>query len=143
MLEITESVLMIDREAIVRDLTKLRDMGVRIAIDDFGTGYSALSYLRQFPIDTVKMDRSFVRSIGEGTADQALIRSVVQLGEALNMQIVAEGIEANTQLDSVTALNCDIGQGYLFAPPLDAEGMRGMLNGDWPSRAGGPAFPAA
>ena len=87
------------------------------------------------------MDRSFVRSIGEGTADQALIRSVVQLGEALNMQIVAEGIEANSQLDSVTALNCDIGQGYLFAPPLDAEGMRGMLAGDWQRQLGGPAFP--
>jgi Amt family ammonium transporter len=127
MLEITESVLMTDREAIVRDLVALRDLGVRIAIDDFGTGYSALSYLRQFPIDTVKMDRSFVRDLGAGKADSALIRSVVELGEALDMQIVAEGIEGQEQLDSVTGLRCAIGQGYFFSPPLDATAMRAML----------------
>jgi diguanylate cyclase (GGDEF)-like protein/PAS domain S-box-containing protein len=127
MLEITESVLMTDREAIVRDLSALQALGVRIAIDDFGTGYSALSYLRQFPIDTVKMDRSFVHDLGEGNADSALIRSVVELGDALDMQIVAEGIEGQDQLDSVTGLRCDIGQGYFFSPPLDAEGMRVAL----------------
>ncbi|HEY3186840.1 MAG TPA: EAL domain-containing protein [Solirubrobacteraceae bacterium] len=127
MLEITESVLMHDREAIVRDLEALRKLGARIAIDDFGTGYSALSYLRQFPIDTVKMDRSFVRELGQGKADSALIRSVVELGEALDMQIVAEGIEAQDQLDSVAGLRCAIGQGYFFSPPLDADAMRTML----------------
>ena len=123
MLEITESILMHDRDAIVRDLAALRDLGIRIAIDDFGTGYSALSYLRQFPIDTVKMDRSFVRDLGQGKADSALIRSVVELGEALEMQIVAEGIEGQDQLDSVTGLRCDIAQGFFFYPPLDAEAM--------------------
>jgi diguanylate cyclase (GGDEF)-like protein len=127
MLEITESVLMHDAEPIVRDLEALRALGVRIAIDDFGTGYSALSYLRQFPIDTVKMDRSFVRDLGVGKADSALIRSVVELGEALNMQIVAEGIEGQEQLDSVTGLRCAIGQGYFFSPPLDPQAMRTML----------------
>jgi EAL domain-containing protein (putative c-di-GMP-specific phosphodiesterase class I) len=101
---------------------------VRIAIDDFGTGYSALSYLREFPIDTVKMDRSFVHNLGAGSADSALVRSVVELGEALDMQIIAEGIEGQGQLDSVTGLRCDIGQGYFFAPPLDAEAMRSLLN---------------
>jgi diguanylate cyclase (GGDEF)-like protein len=130
MLEITESVLMEDRDAIVRDLEALRALGTRIAIDDFGTGYSALSYLRQFPIDTVKMDRSFVRDLGVGKADAALIRSVVELGEALDMQIVAEGIEGQEQLDSVAGLRCAIGQGYFFSPPLDAEAMRRMLSGE-------------
>jgi len=128
MLEITESVLMNDREAIVRDLDRLRGLGVRIAIDDFGTGYSALSYLRDFPIDTVKMDRSFVRDLGEDEADAALIRSVVELGEALDMKIVAEGIENRTQLDSVSALQCDVGQGYFFSVPLNAEAIDGMLS---------------
>ncbi|MEA2471674.1 MAG: hypothetical protein QOE38_2673 [Thermoleophilaceae bacterium] len=130
MLEITESVLMEDRKPIIRDLDALRKLGVRIAIDDFGTGYSALSYLREFPIDTVKMDRSFVHNLGKGSADSALVRSVVELGEALDMQIIAEGIEMQGQLDSVTGLRCDIGQGYFFAPPLDADAMRSLLNGD-------------
>jgi diguanylate cyclase (GGDEF)-like protein/PAS domain S-box-containing protein len=128
MLEITESVLMEDRKPIIRDLDALRKLGVRIAIDDFGTGYSALSYLREFPIDTVKMDRSFVHNLGEDRADIALVRSVVELGEALDMQIIAEGIEVQGQLDSVTGLRCDIGQGYFFAPPLDADAMRSLLN---------------
>ena len=128
MLEITESVLMEDRQPIIRDLDALRKLGVRIAIDDFGTGYSALSYLREFPIDTVKMDRSFVHNLGQDAADQALVRSVVELGEALDMQIIAEGIEVQGQLDSVTGLRCDIGQGYFFAPPLDADAMRTLLN---------------
>jgi diguanylate cyclase (GGDEF)-like protein len=132
MLEITESVLMEDREPIIRDLDALRALGVRIAIDDFGTGYSALSYLREFPIDTVKMDRSFVNNLGNDAADSALVRSVVELGEALDMQIIAEGIEGQGQLDSVTGLRCDIGQGYFFAPPLDASAMRDLLNGGPP-----------
>jgi EAL domain-containing protein (putative c-di-GMP-specific phosphodiesterase class I) len=130
MLEITESILMHDREPVIRDLEALRKMGVRIAIDDFGTGYSALSYLREFPIDTVKMDRSFVHNLGQGSADSALIRSVVELGEALDMQIIAEGIEGQGQLDSVTGLRCDVGQGYFFSPPLDAGAMGEMLAGD-------------
>jgi diguanylate cyclase (GGDEF)-like protein/PAS domain S-box-containing protein len=135
MLEITESVLMEDRAPIVRDLEALRKLGVRIAIDDFGTGYSALSYLREFPIDTVKMDRSFVNNLGDGSADSALVRSVVELGEALDMQIIAEGIEVQGQLDSVTGLRCDVGQGYFFAPPLDANAMRDLLNGEEPAAA--------
>jgi diguanylate cyclase (GGDEF)-like protein/PAS domain S-box-containing protein len=130
MLEITESVLMNDREAIVRDLNRLRALGVRIAIDDFGTGYSALSYLRHFPIDTVKMDRSFVHDLGEDEADAALIRSVVELGEALDMKIVAEGIENRDQLDSVSALNCDVGQGYFFSVPVGPEAIDGLLSKD-------------
>jgi diguanylate cyclase (GGDEF)-like protein/PAS domain S-box-containing protein len=127
MIELTETVLMRDHKAIVRELEAIRALGVRIAIDDFGTGYSALSYLKRFPIDTVKMDRSFVQNLGAGKADAALIRSVVELGEALDMQIIAEGIEGQHQLDSVTGVRCDMGQGYFFSPPLPAHDIDQML----------------
>ena len=119
-LEITESVLMQDRDAVRDELTALQQMGVRVAIDDFGTGYSALTYLRDFPIDMVKMDQSFVDDLSAGRGDQALVRSVVELGEALDMEIVAEGIERRDQLDHLSEMRCNIGQGYFFARPLDA-----------------------
>ena len=123
LLEITESVLMNDRESAAADLQALRDLGVRVAIDDFGTGYSSLAYLRDFPIDIVKMDRSFVRELGHGRADDALVRSVVELGDALNMQIVAEGIEEVGQLDSLRDLHCAIGQGYFFSRPVSGDAL--------------------
>jgi diguanylate cyclase (GGDEF)-like protein/PAS domain S-box-containing protein len=127
MLEVTESVLMQDRDLIVGELARLRDLGAKIAIDDFGTGYSALSYLRQFPIDTVKMDRSFVHDLSRGAGDAALVRSVVELGEALDMEIIAEGIEHRQQLDSLSELRCTVGQGFYFARPLDAEAVTEFL----------------
>jgi diguanylate cyclase (GGDEF)-like protein/PAS domain S-box-containing protein len=126
-LEVTESILMGDRESITRDLQALRALGTRIAIDDFGTGYSALSYLREFPIDSVKMDRSFVNDLACGTGDAALVRSVLELGEALDMQIIAEGIEDENQLTSLSDLRCSVGQGFYFAPPLDAEDVSALL----------------
>ena len=126
-LEITESVLMQDREAVSRELSQLQDLGVRVAIDDFGTGYSALSYLRDFPIDMVKMDQSFVNDLSSGKGDQALVRSVVELGEALDMQIVAEGVERRDQLDSLSDMRCNIGQGYYFAHPLDSSRMSELI----------------
>jgi EAL domain-containing protein (putative c-di-GMP-specific phosphodiesterase class I) len=129
LLEITETVLMHDREHAARDLQALRDLGVRVAIDDFGTGYSSLSYLREFPIDIVKMDRSFVQELGRGRGDDALVRSVLELGEALDMQIVAEGIEDVAQLDSLRDLHCGIGQGYYFSRPISPERMFEVLRG--------------
>jgi EAL domain-containing protein (putative c-di-GMP-specific phosphodiesterase class I) len=126
-LEVTESILMGDRESITRDLQALRALGTRIAIDDFGTGYSALSYLRQFPIDSVKMDRSFVSDLACGSGDAALVRSVLELGEALDMQIIAEGIEDVDQLTSLSDLRCTVGQGFYFAPPLDADDVSALL----------------
>jgi len=128
-LEITESVLMQDREAVGRELSELQGLGVRVAIDDFGTGYSALSYLREFPIDMVKMDRSFVNDLASGAGDAALVKSVVELGGALDMQIVAEGIERRDQLESLSGLNCDVGQGYFFARPLGPAAITEMLIG--------------
>jgi diguanylate cyclase (GGDEF)-like protein/PAS domain S-box-containing protein len=129
LLEITETVLMHDREHAGRDLQALRELGVRVAIDDFGTGYSSLSYLREFPIDIVKMDRSFVKELGRGRGDDALVRSVLELGEALDMQIVAEGIEDVAQLDSLRDLHCGIGQGYYFSEPISPERMFEVLRG--------------
>jgi len=127
LLEITESVLLSDRLAAAADLTALRELGVRVAIDDFGTGYSSLAYLRDFPIDIVKMDRSFVRDLGRGQADQALVRSVLELGNALSMQIVAEGIEDITQLDSLRDLDCGIGQGYYFSHPISSDQLANII----------------
>jgi EAL domain-containing protein (putative c-di-GMP-specific phosphodiesterase class I) len=127
-LEITESVIMENRDAVVRELLALQKLGARIAIDDFGTGYSALSYLRNFPVDMVKMDRSFVHDLARGAGDAALVRSVVELGEALEMDIVAEGVEHQHQLDSLTDLNCGIGQGYYFGRPLDAEETGALID---------------
>jgi EAL domain-containing protein (putative c-di-GMP-specific phosphodiesterase class I) len=123
-----------DREHAAQDLQQLRELGVRVAIDDFGTGYSSLAYLRDFPIDIVKMDRSFVQELGTGSADDALVRSVVELGDALNMQIVAEGIEEIGQLDSLRDLHCAIGQGYYFSEPVSGESIAAILRA--PQQAG-------
>jgi EAL domain-containing protein (putative c-di-GMP-specific phosphodiesterase class I) len=129
MLEITESVFMEDHETTARDLQALRELGVRIAIDDFGTGYSTLSYLREFPIDIVKMDRSFVQKLGRARGDDALVRSVLEMGEALEMDIIAEGIEDHSQLDSLRALSCGIGQGFYFSRPLSATEIADLVSG--------------
>jgi EAL domain-containing protein (putative c-di-GMP-specific phosphodiesterase class I) len=132
LLEITESALMHDSDSIATDLQALRDMGVRIAIDDFGTGYSALSYLREFPIDIVKMDRSFVQELGRARGDDALVRSVLEMGEALEMDIIAEGIEDLSQLDSLREMHCGIGQGYYFSRPLSADEIAVFVAGRVP-----------
>ena len=140
-LEITESVLMQNRDAVRDELISLQQMGVRVAIDDFGTGYSALTYLRDFPIDMVKMDQSFVDDLSTGRGDQALVRSVVELGEALDMEIVAEGIERRDQLDHLSEMRCNTGQGYFFARPLDADGMGALIDGRMTSAPPGPPAP--
>jgi diguanylate cyclase (GGDEF)-like protein/PAS domain S-box-containing protein len=116
-LEITESVMMADADLAVRRLGELKELGVRLAMDDFGTGYSSLSYLSRFPVDLLKMDRSFLRN--GATADPAgLAAAVVALGETLNLPIVAEGVELTPQLESLRAIGCDLGQGFLFARPM-------------------------
>jgi diguanylate cyclase (GGDEF)-like protein/PAS domain S-box-containing protein len=116
MLELTESGLMQDDEG---RLHEIRAMGVRLALDDFGTGYSSLSYLSRFPIEILKIDRSFTSQLGAELEDSALVRSVVQLAAAMNMRTVAEGIERPEQLARVTALGCDFAQGYLLGRPMD------------------------
>jgi diguanylate cyclase (GGDEF)-like protein len=126
-LEITETVLMQDREAAAATLWRLKALGVRIAIDDFGTGYSSLAYLRRFPIDMLKIAREFVDGLGRDEHDDVITRAIVELAGTLGLLTVAEGIETHAQQSIVTALGCDLGQGYLFSVPVDAEAALAVL----------------
>jgi diguanylate cyclase (GGDEF)-like protein len=126
-LEITETTLMRDAEATAKRLTLLKQLGVRIAIDDFGTGYSSLAYLRQFPADALKIDRSFIDGITTSKASAALIQTLVQLGKALGIETLAEGIEDQAQLETLQREQCDQGQGFLFSRPLDVEAVERFL----------------
>jgi PAS domain S-box-containing protein len=119
-LEVTESIAMNDPTKAYLILSQLKHLGVRISIDDFGTGYSSLSRLRQFPADSLKVDRSFVARIGDwNNEDCEIIRLIVMLAHTLHLQVIAEGIETKEQLDFLIALGCDLGQGYLFSRPID------------------------
>jgi EAL domain-containing protein (putative c-di-GMP-specific phosphodiesterase class I) len=127
-LEITETTLMRDADATARRLASLKEFGVRIAIDDFGTGYSSLAYLSQFPVDSVKIDRSFIDGIASSKAAGALIHTLVQLGKTLNIETLAEGIEESAQLEILQGERCDHGQGFLFAHPLSSSAVEELLN---------------
>jgi diguanylate cyclase (GGDEF)-like protein/PAS domain S-box-containing protein len=127
MLEITESIAMRDAASAARILAELKGLGVRLAIDDFGTGYSSLSYLHRFPIDVLKIDRSFVARLGGERNDAAIVEAVIALARGLNMEVTAEGIETSEQLARLEALGCDRGQGYYFARPLPAAGAAELL----------------
>jgi diguanylate cyclase (GGDEF)-like protein/PAS domain S-box-containing protein len=118
--EITESVLMDDVDLAIPVLSKLRDLGVRLAIDDFGTGYSSLGYLRRFPVDIVKLDRAFVAGLGSDSAADAITAAVINLGHALGLSVIAEGVENEDQLTVLRALRCDRAQGYLWSAPQAA-----------------------
>ncbi|MHB1138915.1 MAG: EAL domain-containing protein, partial [Microthrixaceae bacterium] len=101
-------------------LDLVRSLGVGVSLDDFGTGYSSLTYLRRFPVDAVKLDRSFVEGVGRDRGDTAIVTAVVDLANALGLSSVAEGIETVEQLTLLRSLGCQLGQGYLFSPALDA-----------------------
>jgi diguanylate cyclase (GGDEF)-like protein/PAS domain S-box-containing protein len=120
-LEMTESVLMTDTDDNLEQLIRLKALGVTLAIDDFGTGYSSLAYLRRFPVDTLKIDRSFVERLGALTDDTALADTIVQLGKSLGMATVAEGIEEFGQLAALREMGCHFAQGYYFSRPIPAE----------------------
>jgi diguanylate cyclase (GGDEF)-like protein len=128
-LEITETVLMQDREAAVANLSKLKALGVRVAIDDFGTGYSSLAYLCRFPLDMLKVPREFVDGLGRDPNADIVTRAVVELAGALGLLTVAEGVETDEQHRHVAALGCDLAQGYLFSRPVDAETVMGLMTG--------------
>ncbi|HYA45245.1 MAG TPA: EAL domain-containing protein, partial [Acidimicrobiales bacterium] len=120
-LEITESVLMDERTGAGEKLAALRSLGVHLAIDDFGTGYSSLLYLRRYPLDMLKIDRSFVAGLVDNAEDAAIVDAVVRLGHSFGLQIVAEGVETPEQLRLLNNLRCDMGQGYLWGRPVPAE----------------------
>ena len=121
LLEITESVIMEDTEANLARLAELKALGVRLAIDDFGIGYSSLSYLQRFPVDVLKIDKSFVDGVHDREGDEALARTIVALGRSLSLCTVAEGVEHAAQRECLRALGCTLGQGYLFARPMRPE----------------------
>jgi EAL domain-containing protein (putative c-di-GMP-specific phosphodiesterase class I) len=119
-LEMTESVLLTDTDENLTQLLRLKALGVTLAMDDFGTGYSSLAYLRRFPMDTLKIDRSFVDRLGGDSEDVALVRTIVRLGQSLGMSTVAEGIEDAAQLAALQELGCDLAQGYFLSRPVPA-----------------------
>ncbi|MGH9015172.1 MAG: sensor domain-containing protein [Acidimicrobiia bacterium] len=125
-LEITESVLLDDVDTTVDALAALKDLGVRLAIDDFGTGYSSLSYLKRFPFDELKIDATFVAGLGQSATDDAIVAATVDMAHALGMAAAAEGVETATQLDRLTALGCDLAQGFHLAMPEPVERMGGL-----------------
>jgi len=126
-LEITERLLLENNEGIVSVLRRLRQLGVRIALDDFGTGYSALSYLRKFPLDKIKIDRSFVTDIASRSDQVAIIQAVLSIARALGMTVTAEGVETAIQRDFLKALGCDNAQGYLFGKPVAFEDLAEII----------------
>ena len=128
MIEITETAIMRDTEATATRLRRVKQLGVRVAIDDFGTGYSSLAYLRQFPVDTLKIDQSFVAALGDSAEASALMHTLVQLGKTLGLETLAEGIEELPQLDHLRAEDCDAGQGFLFAHPLTSAELERYLD---------------
>ena len=124
-LEITESVLMNDVSSPRSTLEALRARGVRVLLDDFGTGYSSLSRLKGVPVDAIKVDRSFVDGLGAEDEDTAIVIAIVDIANSLGLGAIAEGVETRAQLDALRELGCDGAQGYLFAAPMSADGLRG------------------
>jgi EAL domain-containing protein (putative c-di-GMP-specific phosphodiesterase class I) len=117
-------------ELTVSMLSMLRDKGVRVAVDDFGTGYSSLSYLRKFPLDALKIDKSFVRQITTIPDETAIVRAIINMGRSLDLQVIAEGVETKDQLDFLSAYGCDEAQGYYFSKPVPPQQFATLLAGD-------------
>jgi diguanylate cyclase (GGDEF)-like protein len=128
-LEVTESMVMRNVPRAVKVLDALKDRGVRLAIDDFGTGYSSMSLMKQFPIDTIKIDRSFVRDLAEDGGDQAIAQAIISMGKALGMTVIAEGVETAAQEGFLRDHACDEMQGYLFSKPVPPEQLADLLRG--------------
>jgi EAL domain-containing protein (putative c-di-GMP-specific phosphodiesterase class I) len=122
-LELTESIVMHDAEAVAKDLQQLRELGVGISIDDFGTRYSTLTYVKNFPVDRLKIDQCFVRDITTNPSDAAIVRAIVSLGHSLDLEIVAEGVETVEQAALLRTEGCDEVQGFYFAKPMRPEDL--------------------
>ena len=120
-LEITEQTVTEDTEAAARVLGQLRELGIEIAIDDFGTGYSSLAHLKHFPVNTIKVDRSFVSGLATDRSDRSIVAAVISLAHGLGLRAVAEGVETEEQLGDLRLLHCDFGQGFHFSRPQPPE----------------------
>jgi diguanylate cyclase (GGDEF)-like protein len=140
-IEITETTLMRNVEETARRLAAIKELGIRIAIDDFGTGYSSLAHLQRFPVDALKIDRSFISGLENNEEGESLIRTLVQLGKTLSIETFAEGIERERELSLLRDERCDSGQGFLFARPLEVDGVEHFLRGL--SRSRQPVSPAS
>ena len=122
-IEITESVFMGDSDAAKIWLDAVHELGFRIYLDDFGTGYSSLSYIKRFPVDVLKVDKSFVRDMSEDNSDRALVGAIINMARSLELTVVAEGVETQRQLDLLEAAGCGCVQGYYFSRPVPAESI--------------------
>ena len=120
-LELTENTLMQDTASTIDALQALRSQGVRLSIDDFGTGYSSLSYLKRFPVEALKIDRTFIDGLGRETEDTSIVEAIIRLAHALDLSAVVEGLETPTQLETLRTLGCDFAQGFLLGHPLPAD----------------------
>jgi len=127
-LEITEAALIQDIDAVRRELAKVRDLGVRLAVDDFGTGYSSVGYVRQLPLDSVKIDKSFVQGLTAGAEDAAIAHAIIKMAHALGLSTVAEGVESAEELSRLQQLGCDMVQGFYFAAPLTADAVDDLMH---------------
>jgi EAL domain-containing protein (putative c-di-GMP-specific phosphodiesterase class I) len=126
-LELTESLLMADAERALGVMRKLRDLGVTLSIDDFGMGYSSLSYLKKFPIDTLKIDREFVSGVVSDSEDAGIVRAIISLAKTLQLQVIAEGVEEVAQEEFLLREGCELAQGFLYSRPLVADGVDEFL----------------
>ncbi|HXH04797.1 MAG TPA: EAL domain-containing protein, partial [Candidatus Competibacteraceae bacterium] len=126
-LELTESMLMRNAADIIAMLQTFHDMGIRLSVDDFGTGYSNLAYLKRFPIDILKIDRSFVRDLPDDSEDAIIAQTIIAMAHSLNLRVVAEGVETAAQLEWLRRQGCDQYQGFYFSPPLPATEFERLL----------------
>jgi diguanylate cyclase (GGDEF)-like protein len=129
-LEITESIVMTNSDSLVRDLNRLRKLGVRFAIDDFGTGYSSFRYIKSFPVDRLKIDQSFISNMDKNASDVAIVQAIIGLAKNLHLDVIAEGVETETQRARLTAEGCDELQGYFFSRPVAADEFLELLRAD-------------
>ncbi len=126
-LEITESTVMADPTGAVEMLSRIKSLGVKLSVDDFGTGYSSLSYLQRFPLDTLKIDRSFTEAIGQGGDSMEIVRTLLPMAKSLRLNVIAEGVETAEQLAILRKLNCEYAQGFYFSEPLAADQAAALL----------------
>jgi EAL domain-containing protein (putative c-di-GMP-specific phosphodiesterase class I) len=148
-LEITENVVMEDAESVIASLRDLKALGISLAIDDFGTGYSSLSYLRRFPMDVLKIDRSFIDGLGRDPQSSSIAEAIVSLSHVLGLTATAEGVETTAQLENLRSLGCDFAQGFYFAPPREPEEIEKIVTDRMKPKSDElgnllkPAFPVA